>query len=63
MSQTAQTNPLTIDYGHTDDKVFVKFSRTIDHVMLTPDEVDSLINGVQKSKQMLAAHAARKLNG
>lgn len=62
MSHEASSLPshITMEHGHTETHVIVKFNRPIDHVLLTPAEVDALVNAVLRSKQMLEQFQAAK---
>lgn len=64
MAQQLETGPLQIQHGHTDNQVIIMFTgeggtpRLVDHVTLTPDQVDRFIAAVQNSKKMLLEHLA-----
>lgn len=61
MATKVESVPLTIQHGHTETHVAVKFSRPTDHVFMTPAEVDDFITALQGSKKLLAAHQAQKV--
>jgi TnpA family transposase len=55
--------PFRINYGHDEERVILQFSVVVGQVVrFTPGEVDSLIEGLQKSKAMLLAHKAKAAN-
>lgn len=47
---------VTTQYGHNGDKVILSWNQKIEALMLTEDQVDSMIGFLQKSKQMLHDH-------
>ena len=53
---------VTTQYGHNGDKVIMSWNQKIEALMLTEEQVDSMIGFLQKSKQMLHDHKAQQGN-
>lgn len=63
MAQTAQTGPLTIQHGHTEDQVLLQFSRHTDHLTLTPAQAEAFISSMRHSMEKLAEYQEKKAKG
>jgi hypothetical protein len=53
---------LQIQHGHTEDKVFIGFTRMVDRVYLTPDEARAMSKCVLESLVLLEKHIASQGN-
>ena len=60
MAQKLETGPLQINHGHTDDQVLVKFTRFVDHVLLTPEQAETFIAAIRGSMEQLVKYRAAK---
>ena len=62
MSQQVESLPMSIQHGHTEDKVLIKFTRMVDHVLMTPDEARAMARCVLESLENLEAYRKNKVN-
>lgn len=53
VAQKLETGPLQIQHGHTDNQVFIGFTRVVDHILLTPAQAEAFIAAVQNSLKQL----------
>lgn len=60
MAQQVESLPLNIHHGHTENQVLIRFSRTVDYVLLTPEQARAFLTGVEKSLTMLEEHIKPK---
>jgi len=60
MAQQAQSVPLQITYGHTDEIVVMVLSKPTGQIGLKPTEVDAMIDSLEDMKVKLAAHRKAK---
>ena len=51
-----QMQQMNIQYGHDGARVAVIFRAAVSNVLLTPAEVDDMIQGLQEAKKMLESH-------
>ena len=50
-----QMQQMNIQYGHDGARVAMIFPAAVSNVLLTPAEVDAMIDGLTKAKEMLEA--------
>lgn len=55
-----QDQPLSIHYGHNGSQLVMKFTRMTDHVTLTQQQADDMIEALQTCKAALADYLAPK---
>ena len=53
-----QSGQLSIDYGHNGHMVMVIFTKAVSNLALNENQVDGMIEGLQKAKAALMAHKA-----
>lgn len=63
MAQKLENIPLRIDYGHSTTHIVIKFNRSVEHVLLTPEQAQSMIDGITNAARMLEDFHAGKTPG
>jgi hypothetical protein len=60
MAQELTSGPIQIGHGHTDEHVFVQFTRPTNDLVLSIAQAEAFIKAMQESIQRLKVHMEKK---